>query len=233
MVNPPLHIGLPHAQTHELLRQNFSSASYFPQKANARDIWTLSFLVDRLNGLIKLPFIFQEGQIIQQMVRRGDTVWTSVEFRFQSLSFLANITELLTWLGEREYITLIKKEITVLDGICSFSRLILYGHASYQESLILSSLREDISSSVYDRERKRKEYQFHRLQLSSHLTYLTCMALWLIGLSTRIHFPRKLIRTLHFASFIFGLMSMQYNQESLLPSGYRFRLLSFRGLYEL
>lgn len=230
MIPPPLHIGIPHAQTHELLRQNFSSASYYPKKGKQGDLLTLSYLIDRLNGLIKLPFIIEEGRLVQYAVRQGETLWTSSELRFQSLSLVANVTEYLTWLGEREYISLYKRDFRILDAACSFARMILYGRATAKEALTLHALRKN-KIYVYNSEKKRQAYQFHRLQLFSHLTYLTCMTFTVVGFALGLNFPRKTIRVLHFASFIFGLISMQYDQVPFFPSGNQLRLLTFRGLY--
>ena len=119
MINPPLHIGFPYLPGHEFFYQNFSSATSFSQNEDSKDAWTLSYLVDRLSGLIKLPFIIQDWQELRQMIRRGATLLASSDLRLQSLSLLANVTELLVWLGERDYMRLAKRDVTILNGICS------------------------------------------------------------------------------------------------------------------
>ena len=200
--------------TKELFHLTYLSSPLHEDPSFDTSFTFISFL-DRFIGLMRIPYLYIESRRIYRAVHDGESFWDSSELPFQSLSVLANIAEILLWFHGCQWTELTPKMISQLTVICYLFRMILYEHAVVQESQALYLYKK--AQKTYpqlDIERK-KEYQLVRLQFMSHISYLTWMSMSFIIYVKEIPYPRAFLRLVQFSSFIFGILSMQYEDEPI------------------
>jgi hypothetical protein len=78
---------------------------------------------------MRIPYLYIEARRIYRAVYDGESFWDSSELRFQSLSILASVAEILLWFHGCQWTELNPKMLSRLTVICYLSRMILYEHA--------------------------------------------------------------------------------------------------------
>lgn len=194
---PPLHTGviLP-----ELFDKTFLPVRMPPSETEEH--LPVSYIIDRLAGVIKIPFLIWEAQRIQSLIGRKNLG----EFEFigvRTLSLTSNYLEFFCWLGERGYIELSLGFFTTFRTVYYLAKTILYSYAIFIDSQMLHQCEESSA-------KKGKTYV--QLLLFSHLTYLSCMLMGGVSLLLGTHFSRSLIRAIHFSSLAFDIASKPFER---------------------
>ena len=122
---------------------------------------------------------------------------------FRTLSLASNYLEFICWLGERGYLDIGLKSLSLLRKIYYLAKIILYSYAVLIDSQLLHLGLEG---------RQKRERTYVHLLLLSHMTYLSCMMMGGANLALGINFSRPFLRTLHFSSLLFDIASKPYER---------------------
>ncbi|WP_420421928.1 hypothetical protein [Simkania sp.] len=192
---PPLHTGV--------LLPEFFDKTFLPvhvMPVQDEGPMPLSYIFDRLAGVIKLPFLVMEAERIQEMLQRNHSNREESPW-FSTVSICSNSVELICWLGERGYLEIALPTLSRLRKIYYVAKIILYNYAVLIDSELLYRARG---------EEKKEERAYMKLLLVSHMLYLSCMVLGLGSLTFGASCSRSLLRKLHFSSLLFDLASKSY-----------------------
>lgn len=177
---------------------------------------SLTALLDRFLGFMRIPYLVIEARRVYRVIQEGESLWESTELRYQSLSVVANIAEICLWFHRRKLTKLTPLMLPVLTGVHHLARMILYEYAVIQESAALYRYNKLDEAHPHLEIKKMREYLYIRTQFISHMAYLTWTSLGLIHYIKGVPYPKTFLRVLQFTSFLFGLLSMQYEEKPLI-----------------
>ena len=106
----------------------------------------------------------------------------------------------------------------MLTGTHHIARMILYEYAVIQESGALYQYNKLDEAHPHLEIKKKREYQLIRTQFISHMAYLTWTSLGFIHYIKGVPYPHAFMRGLQFTSFLFGLLSIQYEEKPFISS---------------
>ena len=127
----------------EFFHQARLSTHQYPNKHQGKEGGSLFHLFDTLMGFLRLPYLLGEIQEIYQRVKEGESLMTSKELRYQGLSTLANLAEVLLWFYERAWVDMTYRKAVWVQGACHLFRMIVYEQAIYQETFSFIKLQKD------------------------------------------------------------------------------------------
>jgi len=198
----------------ELFYQMYLSSSHLDEDALGVGLLSVALAADYFIGFMRLPFLYIEVKRIQKLVADGKTFKNSVELRYQVLSTFANALEIFLWFYEKKFVEINKRRAKKLQGFALFMRVVLYEQAVRKETeaFIQCQRVKKLDPSIV----KNKDYKFLKVSLISHTAFLGWATLWLITHLKGIPYPRPYMKMLRFTSFSFGLISMGYDDDSLV-----------------
>ena len=211
----------PSYQAQLLFEQTCLSTSHYPKKWEEEEGISLFILFDSIIGLMRLPYLYKEGERIYQAAQKRDN---GALLRYETLALIANGAEIIIWCAERNFMVLTPGCSKALQRICYISRMLLYEEVVVKEGRVLSLMWRGKLG-------QKKEYNQLKMELISHTAYLGWVTLSLITHLTGRSYPRRFMKLLHIVSFYFGLVASGYNTLDAMRYKKNIQWLPKRSIY--